>query len=142
MRGDFDEDEDPDFYPDAIPSHEPSNRPTFDLEAATALERGLYNICQEVERLPASPLQTRLVLMLSTAMIELWRMRHRLANHVVQCPSSPSPSMEQLAEFVRRWQDAEQRWANIGEEALPHEQESAWHSLCVAQDDLRLWGQS
>lgn len=59
---------------------------TFDLDSATPLERGLYNLCREVEQLPASALQTRLSLMLSTAMIELWRMRHRLAAHAVQCP--------------------------------------------------------
>lgn len=64
----------------------PDAERTFDLDEASPLERGLYNLCRELEQLPASAFQTRLSLALSTAMVELWRMRQRLANHAVQCP--------------------------------------------------------
>jgi hypothetical protein len=86
MRGDFDEDEFEDYelrpgldYGDTVVDA----GSTFDLDDATPLERGLYNLCREVEQLPASALQTRLSLALSTAMIELWRMRQRLARVAV-----------------------------------------------------------
>jgi hypothetical protein len=89
MRGDFDEDEFEDYelrpgvdYGDTVVEA----GSTFDLDDATPLERGLYNMGREVEQLPASALQTRLSLLLSTAMIELWRMRQRFAEHAVQCP--------------------------------------------------------
>ena len=89
MRGDFDEDEFEDYelrpgvdYGDTVVDAGSG----FDLDDATPLERGLYNLGREVEQLPASALQTRLSLLLSTAMIELWRMRQRLAAHAVQCP--------------------------------------------------------
>lgn len=83
MKGDFDEDEFEDYelrpgldYGDTVVDAER----TFDLDEASPLERGLYNLCREVEQLPASALQTRLSLALSTAMIEVWRMRQRLAS--------------------------------------------------------------
>jgi hypothetical protein len=81
MRGDFDEDEFEDYelrpgldYGDTVVDAGSG----FDLDDATPLERGLYNLGREVEQLPASALQTRLSLLLSTAMIELWRQRQRI----------------------------------------------------------------
>ena len=81
MRGDFDEDEFEDYelrpgldYGDTVVDAER----TLDLDEASPLEHGLYNLCREVEQLPASVFQTRLSLALSTAMIELWRQRQRL----------------------------------------------------------------
>ena len=73
MRGDFDEDEFEDYelrpgldYGDTVVDAER----TLDLDEASPLEHGLYNLCREVEQLPASVFQTRLSLALSTAMIE------------------------------------------------------------------------
>lgn len=61
----------------------------FDLDKATDLERGLYHLCQELERLPASPLMTRLTLAMSTAMIELWRLRTRETACIGRDPLCP-----------------------------------------------------
>lgn len=61
----------------------------MNLDTATPLQRGLYSMCHELERLGASPFQTRLVMLCTDAYQEIDRLRQALG--AVSMPSAVDP---------------------------------------------------